>query len=1205
MIGNIIRFELKYRAKRPDTYIYSAVMLLLCFLAIYVENVSIGGASGQLKDDASFIVTFQMLIMSVLSMFFGSAVMGVPVLRDYDHMTYSMMFTAPIKKHEYIIGRFLGSLIILLIILACIPLGLLLGRIFSVALPWPGSDTGRFLDQLHLEFYWRGFWIFLLPNALFSGAIFFMGGTLSKKLLFVFVQGVGLLTLYLMAGQLLQNIDNRELASLLDPFGLATFRLETQYWSLAQQNYQPVAFAGNIMWNRILWSSIGLLFLGLTYFFFKVSPPSSNSRKKKKKLEASNDSLPMPGKLALTFSGFQVQFQRLLALTRLYYREIVRATPFLGITILGFIYMMVASININEVFGNATYPTTYLILEFLEGFDLFFFIIVVFYSGELIWRERDIRMNQIYDTLPVPDALGLVSKFLAFVFVHITLLLGLMLMGMLIQTMNGYTNYEIGIYLTTLFTTRLSWLVLFTLLAFFLQVMINHKFLAHGMLILFFITLGILGNIGLEHSLFQFGSGRLESYSDMNVFDDSFLGWSWFKGYWFAFCMILFGIAVAFSVRGTDTILKTRAKLASMRFVRPLLIFSLSAMVLFVSSGFYIYYNTNVINEYRTSDAQEDIQEKYERELKQFEYLNQPKIVETNVKVDLFPKDRDYKVNGYYILKNRSQEPIKDIHVQIGGAQADMTYEDLEFVMLDSIGGTDFKVKNFYEDFDYGIFTLPRALQPGDSVKMIFRGHYDTKGFKVEGDRNNQIVRNGTFFNNSNFPILGYQSNFELFSDDERKKRGLPEKERSLEKNDPRGLTEGQLSNRTRFEIIMSTTPDQIAIAPGYLQRKWTENGRSYYHYKMDAPIFNFYSMISARYTIKEDFWVNPVGDTVKLEIYYHKGHEYNLDRMMQGMRNSLEYFSDKFSLYQYRQMRIMEFPRYSSFAQSFANTVPFSEGIGFILDADESEVDVSYYVTSHEMAHQWWGHQVCPANVKGGSMIVESLAQYSALMLMKQEYSTEEMQKFLKLELDRYLSGRRNERKKEQAIVDVENQQYIHYGKGSLLFYALQDYISEDSVNLALRRFVNDWAYREDTFPNTDHFMSYIYEVTPDTMVSFVKDMFEDITFYENKTLEATAKQEGENYQVNMTFLSEKSKADSLGTESPVILNDWIYVGVYGENASGEDSLMYYQRHLFQNDTTELSLAVGAKPTRVGIDPINILIDKHPNDNRKKVELE
>src|SRR5690606_32032692 len=127
---------------------------------------------------------------------------------------------------------------------------------------------------------------------------------------------------------------------------------------------------------------------------------------------------------------------------------------------------------------------------------------------------------------------------------------------------------------------------------------------------------------------------------------------------------------------------------------------------------------------------------------------------------------------------------------------------------------------------------------------------------------------------------------------------------------------------------------DQIAIAPGYLQREWVENGRKYFHYKMDKPILNFYAFNSANYAVNKEMYKG-----VQLEIYYQKGHEFNLNRMMQSLKHSLDYFTENFSPYQHRQVRIVEFPRTGGgFAQSFPNTIPYSEEIGFIAWVDEEK---------------------------------------------------------------------------------------------------------------------------------------------------------------------------------------------------------------------------------------------------------------------------
>ena len=232
-----------------------------------------------------------------------------------------------------------------------------------------------------------------------------------------------------------------------------------------------------------------------------------------------------------------------------------------------------------------------------------------------------------------------------------------------------------------------------------------------------------------------------------------------------------------------------------------------------------------------------------------------------------------------------------------------------------------------------------------------------------------------------------------------------------------------------------------------YLQKEWIEDDRRYFHYKMDSKILNFYAFNSADYQVARDKW-----NDVNLEIYHHKGHEYNLDRMMKGMKAALEYCSENFSPYQHKQARIIEFPKTSgTFAQSFPNTIPFSETFGFIADVDDSDEggnDFAFVVTAHEIAHQWWAHQVIGADVLGATMLSESLSEYVALKVIEQVNGKNKMRKFLKRSLDTYLTQRTFETKRENALMYNDGQGYIHYQKGSLIFYALSDYIGEKVLN-------------------------------------------------------------------------------------------------------------------------------------------------------------
>ena len=158
------------------------------------------------------------------------------------------------------------------------------------------------------------------------------------------------------------------------------------------------------------------------------------------------------------------------------------------------------------------------------------------------------------------------------------------------------------------------------------------------------------------------------------------------------------------------------------------------------------------------------------------------------------------------------------------------------------------------------------------------------------------------------------------------------------------------------YHTVVSTSGDQIAIAPGYLVKSWQQDGRHYYEYSMGGThILDFFAYLSGRYTTRKEIYSGPHGP-VNLEVYYDPAHTYDIDDMLASSRAGLDYYQAHYSPYQFTQYRIMEFPRYRTFAQSFPNTVPFSEGIGFIERmVHKDDVDLTYFVTAHELGHQWW----------------------------------------------------------------------------------------------------------------------------------------------------------------------------------------------------------------------------------------------------------
>jgi len=386
--------------------------------------------------------------------------------------------------------------------------------------------------------------------------------------------------------------------------------------------------------------------------------------------------------------------------------------------------------------------------------------------------------------------------------------------------------------------------------------------------------------------------------------------------------------------------------------------------------------------------------------------------------------------------------------------------------------------------------------------------------------------------------------------------------------------------------------------------REWQENGRRYFEYKLDRQSLNFYSFMSARYEVAREEW-----NGIKLEVYYDRQHPWNVPRMMNSLKRSLDYYTKNFGPYYHKEARIIEFPRVARFAQAFPGTMPYSEAIGFIANINKpDDIDFVFYVVAHEMGHQWWAHQVIGANMEGATLLSETLAQYSALMVMEKEYGRDTMRKFLKYEMDNYLRSRGAERLKERPLLTVEaNQGYIHYRKGSVVLYYLKEMIGEEAVNRALRNVIQQYAYAQPPYPTSHALVDALQEQTPPQLQYLIKDLFEDITVFSNRTLDATAHARADGkFDVTIKVEAHKYKADAKGNETEVPINDYIDIGAFARPGKGKkygDTLYREREHITQTSST-FTFVTASLPEKAGIDPFAMLIDRVPDDNTKTVSV-
>lgn len=1206
----IFSFEFNYRKRRAVTYIYFLVVLVATIFAMNSKVTTLFGASQFVKANSPMIIAKMMSALSLVFVFITSAVMGVSVLRDFEHKTASLIFITPTKKWQYLLGRFLGSFAVLLFIFV----GLLLGCIIAEFIP------GRVPDTLHtfsLQAYLVPFFIIVLPNVFITAVLFFMAGTLSRSMLFVYVQGITLFLAYLILDEgVFEVMNNKTLASLLDPMGLHTLINHSEQWTVAQQNQYTVGLAGMIGANRLLWLGVAAVVGFITYHKFKFELVNKKTSRKpsrsrqlfkfqlfSKKSTPQVDTLPT-SQVVIAADGLAKNFYQVMKQSLFYAKMVARETPFRLIMLGVVAFLAVASLNIGRTYaGLSTYPFTYLVLEAFGRLSIFFLTIIIFYSGELIWKERSCYFDAIYDALPTRSYVNLLSKILGMIWVFVGVFLFLIFVGVIIQSNSEYYQHEFPLYFQVLFTQNLFFVVWFSVLAFAIQVLVNQKFLAYLLTFLVFALTSLADVMGLEHGLWQYGKVSLGMYSDMSGFSGSTTSFVSYSVYWFSLAIVLLIVAVLGFVRGREASLKTRVAIARQRWGKPLMYTTIVSVLFFGCSGFYIYYNTNVLNQFESRKAKHDLQARYERELKQFEDISQPVITDIKMVMDIFPEKHQYIAKGTYTLKNLTNKAIRQIHIQHNRFLSQhLALSQVKF-------SQEATLSQSFAGLYYSIYTLKKPLQPNEQLHMSFVTSFKPKGFvEKPGEIYHTVVKNGTFVDNGHFPMLGYSDMFELVNTKIRKKYGLSAQPTKPHTTHQHSIM-GDDAYKVNLDVTLSTSGDQTAIAPGYLQKHWTKAGRNYYHYTMDKPIEHFYSIVSARYEVMRDTVMidsNGKAKKIDLAIYYMPQHQYNLGSMMKSMKHSLRYFSREFSPYQYRQLRIMEFPRYASFAQAFANTVPFSEGVGFGFDQRQA-IDVAFKVTAHEVGHQWWGHQVMAAHGVGAGMVLESLAQYSSLMVMKHYTNLEKLKEYNDFEHRRYFKGRTRLKEPEVALSQANvEQNYLQYGKGAVNMYALQHYIGESQVNKALRQFIRQTQAKQKGevvyYPTAQELVKCFRAVTPDSLQGFVTDLFDKMIVFDNKTHTAQVRKEGKHYVVDLDIRVKKLEQDSKGIEKSIAPNDWVDIGIYAPNAQGKEELVYFKKHKITANQTKVSVKVSQKPSRAGVDPLNILLDKQWLDNVVKV---
>ena len=206
-----------------------------------------------------------------------------------------------------------------------------------------------------------------------------------------------------------------------------------------------------------------------------------------------------------------------------------------------------------------------------------------------------------------------------------------------------------------------------------------------------------------------------------------------------------------------------------------------------------------------------------------------------------------------------------------------------------------------------------------------------------------------------------------------RRKRGLGEPHAHAEARGPGGARQQRPHRRCRLDQLRDDR--QHRAGPDRARARLSAEGVDPQRppllpaTRWTAPMLDFYRYLSARWQVKQ----RRRGKDIPIEVYYdaeasvqrrpHDPGDAEVARLLHGELHAVPAPPGAH-------------PRVPALRAASRRASPTrfrsrSRSASSPTCATEDAIDYVFYVTAHEVAHQWWAHQVIGANVQGATMLV------------------------------------------------------------------------------------------------------------------------------------------------------------------------------------------------------------------------------------------
>ncbi|MBB6324746.1 ABC-type transport system involved in multi-copper enzyme maturation permease subunit [Algoriphagus iocasae] len=1180
---SLLLFELNYQLRTKAVYLFTLIYFgFACLMG------SQGATPAGVNYNSEYELFFKMGLISLGAVFSIMFFVVTAVQRDSKYGMEALIFSSPLSKSTFFFSRFLGAWLVgILVIILAIP-GFYLGVNIS------GLDPSKVaIFQIQDSIAVAG--MLLIPSVSICTVLLFSACLITKNSLATYSVAVLIYALYFISAiflnsPLLANAapvssENLFLAALADPFGLSAFFEQTNLWTPFQKNQERISFISLLGLNRLIWLGISGLILAACFRIFSFR--SHNQKQQKtdllKETEGVNRlSFPKPKKATISIRNY---FPILTSLIRMDLKFIFQSIAFwavLGTWIVLAVTEIYSKLYAGGAYDENYFPASQLLLEQVQQpLYLFGILLLVFFSGELVWRVKNVKSHEIISATPFPNTYFFLSK-LGSLSILVMLLIGVtMVISLSFQLIQGYMNSDSFAIFSILLFPGIP-LLFYASFFLIIQNFSRSNYLGMGLSVLAFaLFAGPLGTaIGLNHPLWQMGDLPPLSYSQQAGWEMNSPGFWIFALLWSVLALSAILLLAKHWTGGLNRIKVTQV------WNKPTF-FGLGALLAFFALSGFCAYQINIIEGYQSSDQLLDRQEAYELTYKRFENAPVLSYSSIQLKVDLFPSKGTYHALVKGKLKNNSEEAIDKMLLT--------EKEFLENLWMEQASNLDKnELLKVYE------IEFENPVLPEQEIEFSFEVKTNPTLFKYDP----AIIQDGSYLNLRDFaPYFGYSEGREISNNQERKKRNLPLKPDRFSTQDHMEQLEVNLM-KVDFEAEISTESGQTALTSGDLITKKTEGNREIFFYKSPEKIMPAIAIFSGNYQVE-----SLLTDNLQLQVYTIPAHRFASKETLNTMKLSLEYLSKTFGDYPFSSLKIVEIPSFWGFG-GFAHPgiISMVEDNYFLVKPQpENQFDLRRKRAIHEVAHQWFGHLLAPRNIPGASFFVEGLAKYSEALVLKETVGKPAIWNLTDNANRTYFSGRAFAKETEPPLSSMEGQNYLAYGKSILSLLAIEDLIGSERLNSVIRKMVDQ--SRNKSIPSIA-FQDFLNELNLTCNASemmLIRDWLEKVIHYDIK-IESAQSSELDNgsFETRLTYSAKKLETLSDGSIREIEFNEPIRIALFEKHPDEnilEKEIISSEIFSLESGKNELILHSKVKPKWIGIDPWGTRPDQDRRDNFLKIE--